>query len=316
MSVSFNNPNDASIVDISSTLENVIHLSGDGGIPVKVSNIELGINPSDAVNVSQVNSFVGGILLKSPVIVSIAIGNRDLNDADDLTSGVVGGIVDEIDGVVMVVGYRVLLNGQSDPIFNGIYQVDSLTPVVLVRSPDMPNGAQCAGYSLFSQSGTNSNTLWNCSNNIDSDTVGVDDIVFIIIQSERGTAPYPSTFHSTILHNSTGNGNNATEIALDAEPNPLRVTKNVGDNTLWTINADGTYLVSVYMFNGTTTLSDGSDFPMYIGDDVYNIIRRDSSHGNVSTLLPFTTGDTISIYSSVLFTGFHHISFLRLSEFH
>lgn len=60
-----------------------------------------------------------------------------------------------MDGVALVVGDRVLLPTQSDPIENGVYVVASLTPTVLTRATDMAAASSVApGLSVAVQEGT------------------------------------------------------------------------------------------------------------------------------------------------------------------
>lgn len=318
------NNTDSTILTLSSSTESVIELSGDGGASVKVTHVAEGTNISDGVTRSQVNNYVAGLLLKSPALVADNTTNRDLNDAADASN-------DEIDGITMVVGYRVLLNSQTDATENGIYEVASLSPIVLTRSSDMDDGGVCSGFTLFSQIGTYTNTLWNCSNDSGTDVIGTDNITFIIIQSERSVAPIPSSFTSTLLNISNGN---ATEVTIDPIPNALRVTKVPGNNSQFNVNANGIYLISAHLHDddglglhhrgkfslwiktttdvGVTSISTNVMFPFRRSGPVTATALMRGEVGDIFQV--YTTSGSINVTPG--FTALHYVTFLRLTDFH
>lgn len=91
---------------------------------------------------------------------------------------------DNIDGVNLALGNRVLVKNQTTTFQNGIYTVTTAGSLgvagVLTRSPDANSSGQFkTGDSLFVSSGTaNSNTTWAYTG-VDSPTLGTDAITYV-----------------------------------------------------------------------------------------------------------------------------------------
>lgn len=94
--------------------------------------------------------------------------------------------IQTIDGVVLVVGDRVLVKNQTTASENGIYLVSSGT---WNRSSDLATGTSAAGVALFITEGTvAADLMFICTNNAGNDTVGTSSLVFASLVTLIGAA--------------------------------------------------------------------------------------------------------------------------------
>ena len=93
------------------------------------------------------------------------------------------GLPSSVDGVTgWADGDRILLNGQTDPKENGIWEVQSSGG--WTRPADFATGDSVGSSFTFVQEGTTyADTGWVCSNDSGSDIVGTDDINFVQFSS-------------------------------------------------------------------------------------------------------------------------------------
>jgi hypothetical protein len=91
-----------------------------------------------------------------------------------------------IDGVAVVAGELVLVKNQTDAEDNGIYVCDADT---WERSEKMLLGSSAAGAAVYVTKGTaNGDKVFICTNDIGSDVVGTDDLVFsALVTSPAGS---------------------------------------------------------------------------------------------------------------------------------
>lgn len=125
------------------------------------------VSANDAANKSYVDNIAQGLNVKNSVRVATNGSNisisGDLNDQD------------QIDGVILATGDRVLVKDQSTSSENGIYIVGA-TPV---RSNDLASSSSAAGIFVFVEEGTeNADQGFVCTSDSGSDVVGTDDLNF------------------------------------------------------------------------------------------------------------------------------------------
>ena len=120
-------------------------------------------NPSDAVNLQQLQSAQFGLKWKDPV--------RALIDAPiTLATGVAAGTIH--DGVTLALGDRILPTAQATAAENGIYEVTAGAPV---RPADYPAGSSAANVTVFVSEGTTyADTQHTCTTDPPSDIVDTD----------------------------------------------------------------------------------------------------------------------------------------------
>ncbi len=90
----------------------------------------------------------------------------------------IGGILgtDEIDGVNLSTGDRILLTAQNDPVENGVYTYSN---VGWSRGEGWESGTEVsANLVIVKEGGQFSDTFWLCTNNDNADTVGTDGLQF------------------------------------------------------------------------------------------------------------------------------------------
>ena len=104
-----------------------------------------------------------------------------------LATGLVAGAV--VDGVTLVAGMRVLVVAQADQAANGIYVVAASGPPS--RSADFAVGVHVAAALVPVESGSRADTLWMCTSDTGSDTVGTDSLTFALVTGQ--TPPFDDT---------------------------------------------------------------------------------------------------------------------------
>jgi hypothetical protein len=119
-----------------------------------------------------------------------------------------------IDGIAAVAGDRVLVKNQGTGSENGIYVVK---PLAWVRADDMAEDSSASGAAVFVSVGTtNAEKIYVCTNDIGSDIVGTDALVFETISATALAAgsntqvQYNSSGDLAGSANLTFNGTNLT----------------------------------------------------------------------------------------------------------
>ena len=133
----------------------------------KITNLAAPTNSGDAANKAYVDAVSEGLHVHAAARVYVA-GNIDLSTA--LEAG------DTIDGITLVAGDRVLVNGQSTQSQNGIYVVQASGAAVRATDFDTPTEVKSGDF-IFVSAGTNyANTGW--VQTLSPATIGTDPISF------------------------------------------------------------------------------------------------------------------------------------------
>jgi len=177
------------------------------------------VNPTDAATKAYVDSVVTtGIVPKAPAVV-ISLTNQALSG---LTT---------IDGVALSAGDRVLLNGQTNPVENGLWVVQG---GAWNRPADFASGTEAGSAYVLILSGTiNAGTSWLCSTpNAIIDTDPINFVLFSTPNSTNGANVGVGT--GLIFRDKTGNTLNFKSLI---QASHIIITNNANDITLAT---DGT----------------------------------------------------------------------------
>ncbi len=152
--------------DLSITNVTAVNITASGTITTSVvTGLAAPSHTSDATNKAYVDSIANGLYWKSPVR-AVSLSNINLQSSSVLA-----------DGVTLIEGDRVLLAGQTDPLENGIYTVQS--DLSKIRAVDFAVGFTAASSAFFVQEGTAyEDTSFVCTNNKNGDVVGTDALVF------------------------------------------------------------------------------------------------------------------------------------------
>lgn len=125
------------------------------------------VNGTDATNKAYVDSIAQGLDVKGSVRVH-ATANITIATAPA-----------SIDGVTLTNGNRVLVSGQTTSSQDGIYIFNG-TGAPMTRSTDFAIGSGVASAFMFVEEGTAyADSGWVCTNNVGSDVVGTNDLVFV-----------------------------------------------------------------------------------------------------------------------------------------
>jgi hypothetical protein len=145
-----------------------------------LQNVAPGVNPTDGVNVNQLNAVLQGLDFKDPVL---ALVTTNVNIASPGTT---------LDGVTVAVNNRILLTGQTTSTQNGIW-VWNGSAVALTRPTDASSGGiehPGAIVSVGNTSVSNPDTLWILSN---TSNVTVDTTAQTWVKFGSGGSTYTGT---------------------------------------------------------------------------------------------------------------------------
>jgi hypothetical protein len=134
----------------------------------KITNLGTPTANTDAATKGYVDLSIQGLDTKQSVVVATTV-------AGTLATSFINGSV--IDFITLSTGDRILIKDQASGIENGIYTVNvSGSPS---RSTDFSTASSAAGTFIFIEKGTvNSDSGWVCTNDIGTDVVGTDALVF------------------------------------------------------------------------------------------------------------------------------------------
>lgn len=118
----------------------------------KITNLTAGSNPSDAVNLTQLQDAIAGLNWKDSVR---AASTSNVTLASAVENG------DSFGGVTLATGNRVALLGQTAGAENGIYTVNASGAPTRATDADSASDIQAA--SFYVEEGTNAGTLWTLS---------------------------------------------------------------------------------------------------------------------------------------------------------
>lgn len=172
-----------------------------------IVNLAAGVNPTDAVNKSQLDAAVAGYSWKKPV--------RAATTANITLSG-----TQTIDGVAVIAGDRVLVKAQTAGSANGIYDAAA---GAWTRATDFDSAAEALGAATFVSEGTtNGNQQWFQTTDAPI-TLGTTALVFAQV---GGGASYTA-----------GNGIsiNGGAISVDSTVVARKASATIGDGTATTL---------------------------------------------------------------------------------
>lgn len=141
--------------------------NGVNMLNTRIENVLDPVSPQDSATKAYVDLVKQGLFVKDSVKVATV---SPQNLSTDFVSGNV------IDNYTLVLGDRILIKDQLDPIENGIY---TITNGLCTRTIDLGTGYQATGIFVFVENGNvNSSLGWICNSPTTSDTVGTDSLNF------------------------------------------------------------------------------------------------------------------------------------------
>lgn len=176
----------------------------------RIVNLGTGTQPTDAVNLAQVQSLLAGLSWHGAARVA-STGN--------VTVASPGAA---IDGITLATGNRVLLKNQTTGTENGIYTFNGASSP-LTRASDGVQGTLNGGAAFYVDEGSvNADTAWTVSTD-DTITIGTTAIVF-------------AKFGAGIAYTAgTGLTLTGTTFAVDTTVVARKLSSNVGDGSSTTI---------------------------------------------------------------------------------
>jgi hypothetical protein len=141
--------------------------SGVNMLNTRIQNVLDPVSPQDSATKAYVDLVKQGLFVKDSVKVA-TISPQNLST--DFVSG------NAIDNYTLVLGDRILIKDQLDPLENGIYTITNSTPTRVI---DLDTGYQATGIFVFVENGNvNSSLGWICNSPTTFDTVGTDPLNF------------------------------------------------------------------------------------------------------------------------------------------
>lgn len=222
-----------------------LRIGPDGTADFMGNNIESvadPVNAQDAATKNYVDNLIVGLSWKEAVVVTSTI-NIDLSSASD---------PNPIDSITLTDGQRILLQGQTDPIQNGIYDaVTATNPTTWVRSSDMPAGSSGDSVAVFVSEGTiNEDNAFVQTN--DNTIVGTNALSFVQFSGlGQIVAGAGLTKNANTLNVGAGTGItvNANDVALT-----IPVVVSSGGTGAITLDSD-----AVLTGNGTGVIGSSTD---------------------------------------------------------
>ncbi|MEO0271558.1 MAG: hypothetical protein ABIM30_00490 [candidate division WOR-3 bacterium] len=192
----------------------------------RITNLATPQNGSDAATKQYVDNIAAGLKWKNSVKVATT-GNITLSGTQ------------QIDGVSVNEGDRVLVWKQTDATENGIYVVSSSN---WVRAEDADSGSELVSAACFVEQGnTYADKGFVCTN--DSITIGVTEITFVVFTTTGGLAAGNGIeiIGNTISVKPAASGG----IQVDSDGVAIKVKTNGGLGT----DSDGAYVVPSFVKN-------------------------------------------------------------------
>ena len=160
--------------------EEVTFSSGNASAAIRVTNLAVPTQLSDAANKQYVDSAIFGLAFKTPVRAV------SMTNATDWATTYANGCV--VDGMTLATGDRILVMGQTDAIQNGIYVVNA-TGVAPTRGSDLDVGFGASGTYVFVDQGTvYQDRAFVCITDKGADIVGTHPLAFVQFSSRSSAA--------------------------------------------------------------------------------------------------------------------------------
>lgn len=183
----------------------------------RITNLAAPTDASDAVTKAYVDGVSEGLHIHEAARVYAA---ANINLSNQLEAG------DTIDGVTLVAGDRVLVNGQTTQSQNGIYVVQTSGAAVRALDFDTPTEVSSGDFVFVAEGTLYANTGWVQTRNVG--TVGTDPISFTQFS---GAGTYVAGTGLT-LNGSTFSINTATTVDVATAQTLTNKTINLTSNTL------------------------------------------------------------------------------------
>jgi hypothetical protein len=185
-------------------------------VNTNIINVRNPINSQDVATKSYVDLVKQGLFVKDSVNVG-TINSGDLNI--DFFAG------NSIDNYILLLGNRILIKDQVNPVENGIYKITDGVPI---RTNDLSSGVSASGIFVFIKSGNINNSLgWICNSQSPNDIVDVNTLSFTeftgLGQVQAGSGLYKNFNELNI---------NVDDTSIEIEPssNYLRIKNTISGN--------------------------------------------------------------------------------------
>lgn len=152
----------------------------------KIVNLGAPTAATDGATKGYVDTAIEGQYVKQPVRAATT-------EAGTLTTDFAAG--EELDGVTLVAGDRILIKDQTDPSENGIYvvQADDGYGGAPLRADDLDTGAAAAGVMVWVNEGnTHGDTGWACTANDGFDVVDTNNLPWLQFSSDEKAVRGPN----------------------------------------------------------------------------------------------------------------------------
>ena len=271
----------------------------------KITNLAAPTNSGDAANKAYVDAVSEGLHVHAAARVYVAT-NIDLSTA--LEAG------DTIDGITLVAGDRVLVNGQSTQSQNGIYVVQASGAAVRATDFDTPTEVKSGDF-IFVSAGTNyANTGW--VQTLSPATIGTDPISFtqfsgagtylagdglslngstfsVDVTPTSGSASLTNTGGAVEVKVNTNDGLEVTASGLGIN-NGTGLTFNAGALVFDTANGYGTRKLAFNVGDGTAT-SITVNHAMATRDVSVHVYENASPYAQVEADVEHTDSNNLTI---------------------
>ncbi len=216
---------------------NAVNITGGTINGATVTGLANGTNPTDAVNLSQLQGVSAGIILRTGVVAAT-------------TANITLSAPQTIDGQAVIAGNRVLVKNQTAPAENGIYVVAA---GAWSRATDSDTAAELlVGYTYFVSSGTTLGaSTWSI--NVAPTTINVNPVGFVQFSASQS---YSAGFGLTLAGN---------VFALSTTLSGLTITGSTFNGVIGNTTLNTGAFTTVTANGGITNL--GATIATYVGNN-------------------------------------------------